>query len=331
MSHRWIANIAAAALAIGATVTPVHGQGQPAPAGHSKQIPRTDWGAPNLGGVWTGTTITPLQRPKELAGKEFYTPEEAAAVERKAATDRPDRWEYNDVWFDPGSRTVPSRRTSLVIDPRDGRIPFTAAGEKRNTESAARYGAGPRDSYADLDTGERCLTDGLPIPYYSGYNNNVHIFQTPKNVVIVGEMYGNRRVIPVDDSPKANVPQWLGQSRGRWEGDTLVVDTSNFADKAGYWWASAWRAARPTLRLTERFTRVDAETINYQFTMEDPEMFTRPWTMEFPLTNNQAAAGVTVGGLYEYACHEGNYGLVNTLRAARFEEANAGRGEGGVK
>jgi hypothetical protein len=144
-------------------------------------------------------------------------------------------------------------------------------------------------------------------------------------------MYGNRRVIPVNDSPKPNVPQWLGQSRGRWQGDTLVVDTSNFADKARYWWASAWRAARPTLRLTERFTRVDAETINYQLTMEDPEMFTRPWTMEFPLTNNQAAAGVTVGGLFEYACHEGNYGLVNTLRAARFEEANAGTGEGGAK
>ncbi len=331
MSHRWVGNLVAAALAIGTTITPVHGQEQAAPTKRSKAIPRTAWGPPDLGGVWTGTTITPLQRPKELAAKAFYTAEEVAALERKAVTDQPARWEYNDVWFDPGSKMVSSRRTSLVIDPSDGRIPFTATGEKRNNESTAHYGAGARDSYVDLDTGERCLTDGVPIPYYSGYNNNVHIFQTPTNVVIVGEMYGNRRIIPVDDSPRVSVPQWIGQSRGRWEGDTLVVDTSHFADKAAYWWASAWRAARSTLRLTERFTRVDAETINYQSTMEDPEMFTRPWTMEYPLTNNQAAAGVTVGGLFEYACHEGNYGLVNTLRAARSEEARGGTGEGAAK
>jgi hypothetical protein len=124
----------------------------------------------------------------------------------------------------------------------------------------------------------------------------------------------------MDGRPRTGVPRWMGESRGRRDGQTLIVETDNFADKSGYWWATSWRASRPTLRMVERFTRIDAETIDYEFTMEDPEMFARPWTAKIPLTTNQAARGVTEGRLYEYACHEGNYSLVNILRGARMKE-----------
>jgi hypothetical protein len=145
--------------------------------------------------------------------------------------------------------------------------------------------------------------------------------QTPQFLMIRGEMYHNVRVIPLDGRPRLNVPQWLGESRGRWEGDTLVVETTNFVDKSAYWWATSWRAARPTLRLVERLTRIDAETLDYEFTMVDPVMFTRPWTARVPLTTNQVSRGVTKGPMYEYACHEGNYSLINALRGARVQEA----------
>jgi hypothetical protein len=276
--------------------------------------------------------MTSLERPERFAGREYLTEDEAAAMEKKAKADRfvertPDPGEpgtYNQIWFDPSTALLPDRRTSLVTDPKDGRIPFRPEAKKMNDFSRARYGKGPFHGPEDMDTGERCLTDGVPIPYYSGYNNNVHIFQTPKEIVIVGEMYGNRRVIPLTPQPVGgDVPQWMGRPRGRWEGNTLVVETTNFADKhgTGNWWASYWRSARSTLKLTERFTRVDANTIDYQFTMDDPAMFLRPWTARYPLTNDQARAGVTVGRLYEYACHEGNHAMANVLGGARAAEA----------
>jgi len=282
--------------------------------------PRTAWGAPDLRGVWNGTTISPLQRP-ESQPKEFLTEDEARAIETEAAkrneTDAPppagDPGTYNQIWFDPGSRLLPNRRTSLVVDPKDGRIPFTPAGLARFRESNAHYGKGRRAIWSDFDTGERCLTDGVPVNY-TGYNNNHQIFQTETHVVIVSEMFGDRRTIFLDGRPRPAIPQWLGLSLGRWDGDTLVVETVGFADKGHYWWAGSWRASRPTLRLVERFTRTNAETIDYQFTMEDPEMFTGPWTAAYPLSSNQAARGVTVGRLYEYACHEGNYALPNTMK-----------------
>jgi hypothetical protein len=295
-----------------------------------KAAPRTPWGDPDVQGVWTGSTLTPLERPRELAAKEFLTETEAAALERRAAEGRVDApprpgdpGTYNQIWFDPGTKVVPSRRTSLVIDPPDGRIPFTPHGRAHTTASAVRYGVGPFTSHLDLDTGERCLTDGVPI-WFSGYNNNYQIFQTPEYVVIVHELYRELRVIPLNTGPRRSIPQWQGEGRGRWEGPTLVVETTNFADKSAYWWTTAWRASRPTLRVVERFTRVDAETIDYQFTMEDPVMFTRPWTAAFPLTTNQAARGVTKGPLYEYACHEGNYAMVNVLTGARAAEQGSG-------
>ena len=306
---------------------------QPKSASKTGTAPRTAWGDPDLRGIWTGSSITPLERPEEFAGREFLTESEADAIEERAARDRVDRpprpgdpGTYNQIWFDPASKVVPTRRTSLIVDPPDGRLPFTEEGRRHQTRSSARYGVGPRDSWVDLDTGERCLTDGMPLPYWTGYNNNYQLFQSRDYVVILAEMFRDRRIIPLDGRPHGSVPQWLGDARGRWEGDTLVVETTGFADKAHYWWASAWRASRPTMRLTERFTRVNAETIDYQFTMDDAAMFTRPWTAAFPLTTNQASRGVTVGQLYEYACHEGNYALPNVLAGARAKDGAAEKG-----
>jgi hypothetical protein len=295
----------------------------------ASQTPRTPWGTPDLQGTWTGSTITPLERPKEYAGKPVLTPEEAAAIEARArarnaaepSVSAGDPGTYNQIWFDPSSAVLSDRRTSLIVDPPDGRIPFTPEGRTLATKSSDHYGTGPRDSHLDLDTGERCLTDGVPIPYWTGYNNNVQIVQTPTHMMIFGELYHNRRVIPLDGRQPSGLPQWLGESRGRWAGNTLIVETANFADKAKYWWATSWRASRPTLRLVERFTRLDAETIDYEFTMEDPAMFTRPWTAKFPLTTNQKSRGVTEGRLFEYACHEANYSLVNVLKGARVRDA----------
>jgi hypothetical protein len=300
-----------------------------APVAGKSASPRTAWGVPDLNGVWTGSTITPLERPTEFADREFLTAAEAAALEKRAVASRIDAppqagdpGTYNQVWFDPSSKVVPSRRTSLVIDPPDGRIPFTSGGRSQQVRSKARYGKGPYNSWLDLDTGERCITDGLPI-YFTGYNNNYQILQTPDYVAIVHELFRETRIIPLDDRPHVGIRQWLGDSRGHWDGNTLIVDTTQFADREDNEWADAWRASRRTTHLVERFTRVDAETLDYQFTWEDPTIFARPWTASFPLTNNQASRGVTVGRLYEYACHEGNHGLPNILAGARAQEKSA--------
>jgi hypothetical protein len=331
--RKYLAVIIGAALGAGTVACLAPRAEQTTSASKTRTAPRTAWGDPDLRGVWTGSSITPLERPEQFAGREFLTEAEAAAIEERAAKERVDRppkpgdpGTYNQIWFDPASTVVPTRRTSLIVDPPDGRLPFTEEGRRHQIRSSARYGVGPRDSWVDLDTGERCLTDGMPLPYWTGYNNNYQLFQSRDYVVILAEMFRDRRIIPLDGRSHGRIPQWLGDSRGRWEGDTLVVETTGFADKAQYWWASAWRASRPTLRVTERFTRVDAETIDYQFTMEDPAMFTRPWTAAFPLTTNQASRGVTVGQLYEYACHEGNYALPNVLAGARAKDGAAGKG-----
>jgi hypothetical protein len=314
-----------AALAIPAAVTA--DRAAAAAAASKKPAPSTAWGDPDLTGIWTGSTITPLERPSEFAGKEFLSEQEAVDLEKRAIEAREDRppapgdpGTYNQIWFDPASKVVPSRRTSLIVDPADGRIPFTAEGRAAQSRSRARYGKGPYDSPHDLDTGERCLTDGLPI-YFAGYNNNYQIFQSRSSVVIVHELYHEVRVIHLDGRPHANVRQWLGDSRGHWEGRTLVVDTINFLAREGAEWQDAWRASRSTTHVVERFTRVDAETMQYQFTWEDPTIFTRPWTAAWPLTTNQAARGVTEGGLFEYACHEGNYAMTDVLEGARGDEA----------
>ena len=293
--------------------------------------PRTAWGAPDLQGIWTNATLTPVERPAAMAGREVLTAEEAAAFETSSAEARAasDRFipgnvgAYNQFWMDSGKVVTGDRRTSLVTDPADGRIPWTPAGRERLASDSARYGVGPFHSYTDADTGERCLTDGLPFVPLQGYNMNYHVLQSEGWVVMLNEMFHEFRLIPTDGRPHvpARVGQWLGDSRGRWEGDTLVVETAAFADKSRYLWRATWRAARPGLRLVERFTRVDDQTLDYEFTMTDPDMFTRPWTARVPMTTDHASRGVTSGPMYEYACHEGNYGLLNIMRGARAEDA----------
>ena len=292
--------------------------------------PRTSWGVPDLQGIWTNATLTPMERPETLGSTVELSPEEAAQFEERSAAQREanDRFipgvvgAYNQFWMDAGTTVVESRRTSLVVDPPDGRIPWTEAGRQRLSSDLDRYGVGPFDSWVDADTGERCLTDGLPLVPLQGYNMNTHILQSPGWVAILNEMFHEYRLIPVDgrDHMSDKIGEWLGGGRGRWEGDTLVVESVNFADLNHYLWRATWRAARAGLRLVERFTRVDETTIDYQFTMTDPQMFTQAWTALVPMTTDHASRGVTSGPMYEYACHEGNYGLYNILAGARAED-----------
>ena len=294
-----------------------------APAGATAM--RTPWGHPDLQGVWDFRTITPLERPAELADQEFLTEEAAAGLER-AAIVRAERLAqpsevrteplpaggsvgaYNDFWFDRGVNVVLSRRTSLIVDPPDGRIPtLTPAGQQRVAmRSAAR--ARPAVTWEDRSLFERCVTRGLPrLP--GGYNQNLQILQTPDHVVILYEMMRETRVIPLDG--RSHLPGdlrlWHGDSRGRWEGDTLVVETTNFSPKNDF------RGAAGGLRLVERFTRVDAGTIDHRVTITDPTTFTRSWTAAVPLRRTEAP-------MYEYACHEGNYGMEGIMAGARADE-----------
>ena len=299
--------------------------------------PRTPWGDPDLQGIWTGSTLTPLERPRDLAGEEFLTEEAAAALEQRADQNRfvervprdGDPGTYNQVWFDPGTRIVPDRRTALIVDPPDGRVPYTAETRARERLQMVYRVSGARNSWVDVDTGERCLTDGVPM-FWLGYNPNHQIVQTPDHVVILHEMFRDRRIIPLAGRPHGTIRQWNGDLRGRWEGDTLVVESTHFVDKTDDRWAATWRMPTETMHLVERFTRVDADTLEYEFTLTDPAKFTRPWSVRIPLTTNQAARGVTEGPLYEYACHEGNYSIVNVLTGARAEDraAEAAASEG---
>ena len=306
-----------------------------AQSGGGWTAPLTAWGAPDLQGVWTSATLTPLERPERQAGRELLTEEEAAAIERQSAENRAANdgksapgsvGGYNQVWLDAGTRITGSRRTALIVDPPDGRIPWRPGEREAHDRERARYGVGPFHSYTDADTGERCITDGLPnmVPLQP-YNMNLQILQTPGQVVMLHEMYHELRVIPLDGRPLTGVPQWTGEARGRWEDGALVVETVNFVDKPDAFWSSPWRKARSTLTLVERFRRVGPESIDYTFTLEDPEVFERAWTASAPMTTDQASRGVTAGPLWEFACHEGNYAMVNILSGARAEEAKAAR------
>ena len=324
MNYQILATIAVGGLVL---VNPVTAHAQPTERETLTDF-QTPWGDPDLQGIWTNVTITPLQRPEEFAEQDLLTEEEVAALEQRTAerrVDGPPRdgdpGTYNQHWFDRGTKVVGTRRTSLIIDPPNGRIPWTSEAEQANANRNPGRGRDYWDSHADLDTGERCITDGMPhVPY--AYNNNYQIFQVPGYVVILHEMFRERRIIPLDGRPHVNgqIDQWFGDSRGYWEGNTLVVETIQFNDRTGERWAAFWRAPRPTLHLVERFTRVDAETLDYQFTVTDPTMFTQSWTAEAPMSGDQEAMGATVGQLFEYACHEGNYAMENVLRGARLDE-----------
>jgi hypothetical protein len=283
---------------------------------------RTPWGDPDLQGIWTNQTPVPLERPAALEDKAFFTPEEARSVEENALGDLLKRLtaeiatsgELNGIWLEAGNGRVPLRRnTSLVVDPRDGRIPYTDEG-KRRWDATPKIPGPPLAANRPEDRAltERCIiSDSLfaPNPFY----NNFHrIVQAPGVLVIATETMHDTRVIPLDGRAHAGaaIRMWGGDSRGRWEGQTLVVETTNFNERRRF------RGATEQLRMVERFTRVDADTIDYQVTVSDPATFTRPWTIDNTLRRSDDA-------MYEVACHEGNVGLAAILAGARAEEAAA--------
>jgi len=289
---------------------------------------RTPEGEPDLQGIWDFRSATPLQRPARFAGREFMTEAEVVEYERLAA-EREDGRPPDDPrtepsvhpvwWLDYGKTVVKTHRTSLIVDPPDGRIPpLSATGRSRlAARNAATQGRGPSDSYEDRTLFERCITRGTPEGMLPGpYNNNLLIVQSPGYVLLVTEMIHEARIIPLGKGPhRSNVRGWSGDSRGHWEGDTLIVDTINFTDKTSF------HGSGQGLHLIERFTRLDAETLEYRFTVDDPSTWSRPWTVALPMTR-------TADPMYEYACHEGNYGLHNILSAARaLEDPPEGRGK----
>ena len=285
--------------------------------------PHTPDGQPDLQGVWGFATITPLERPGDLAGKQFFSEKEAVDYEkqflernnrdrRDGPTESDVSRAYNDFWWDSGTRVVSTRRTSLIVDPPDGKLPaLTAAGQKRAADRAEARRLHPNDGPENRPLAERCLmwgTAGPPI-LPSAYNNNIRIVQGAGYVAILNEMIHDVRVIPLDGRPHLpkNVRLWMGDSRGRWEGNTLVVDTTNFSDKTNF------RGADQNMHLIERFTRAADGTLIYQFTVDNETSFTRAWTAEIPMTKSNQP-------MFEYACHEGNYSLTNVLAGARAEE-----------
>lgn len=290
-------------------------------SGKNWTAPRTPEGQPDLQGVWTNTTITPLERPAEFANKPFLTEQEAAAYEKTFVTtqtgDRRDGGpeadvarSYNEFWRDRGTKVIGDRRTSLVTEPADGRVPaLTPEAQKRIDEAAEQTRLHATDGPEYRNLWERCLTRGLPM-LPGPYNNDFQIVQAPGYVVILHEMIHDARIIPLDGRPHvpSDVRQWMGDGRGHWEGDTLVVETTNFSEKSNF------RGANANLHLIERFTRVGPETIKYEFSVDDPTTFTRPWKAEVPMTKTDEQ-------IFEYACHEGNYALADILRGARAEEA----------
>ena len=301
--------------------------------------PRTAWGAPDLQGIWDFRTITPLERPTSLAGKQVLTAEEAAVQEQLTAEERVDRPPeegdtgfYNRFWLDQGTEVVSTRRTSLIVDPPDGRLPaLTAAGMQRTAERAVRWDRPIRERVAgympnriadgpeDLGLAERCLlgfNTGPPM-LPSVYNNAMQLLQTPDYVVVFNEMVHDARIIPLDGRAHlpASLRQWMGDSRGHWEGETLVVETTNFTDKTSSFSPTITSAvgSGEHLYLVERFTRVGPDTLLYEYTVEDPVTFSLPFSAEIPMHR-------TDWPIIEYACHEGNYAMPNTLAGARAED-----------
>ena len=298
--------------------------------GAQDQVRRTPWGDPDLEGIWTNATLTPLQRPPELASKEFLTPEEAAQFQRsrieQTNADRPlppgQVGAYNDVFFERGTSIVRSRRTSLVVDPPDGRSPaLTPDAQKKVEARQKREAVSPADGPEDRWLTERCILFGATVPMLpEPYNNNYRIIQSPGFVTILVEMNHDARIIPLDGRAHlaSGIQQWTGDSRGRWEGTTLVVETTNLKfnhqSRFGVGYLNGLSDER--LRVVERFTIADANTLTYRATVEDPSVFVRPWTVEVSMAR-------TAGPLFEVGCHEGNYGMFNILSGHRAEERHA--------
>ena len=305
-----------------------------APAPAAAQVdappPLTPWGVPDLQGIWSFATLTPMQRPAELADRAVLTAEEAAAYEQRDAEirSRPNPATFDEacpedfpfcsqaplayefrIWLDRGTTVVSTRRSSLVVDPPDGRIPALTPAARAQRD-AARAASLRAHAPADRSTVDRCIVGfnaGPPVTP-GPYLNHLQVFQSPGYVALLPEM-GDARVIPTDGRPHAGLRQWRGDSRGRWEGATLVVETLHAR-------TFIRDPASPALRLEERFTRAADGTLLYEVRVDDPTTWTRPWAFEVPMTRSE-------GPLYEYACHEGNYAMPNILSAARAEERAA--------
>jgi hypothetical protein len=289
--------------------------------------PRTAWGEPNLQGTWTNETITPFERPAALADKAFLTEAEAAAIEQRANAQRQnadgpakpgDVGSYNQFWFDSGTKVVSTRQTSLVVDPPDGRVPLRPEAERYRDDSEARSGDAPEL----MSPWDRCITRGVPGGMFpAGYNNSYQIFQTPGYVVILYEMIHSARVIPTDGRSHlpSSVRLWDGDSVGRWEGNTLVVDVANYNGRG--WIATNAAAGRvkgipqsESLHVVERFTMTEKDTVHYEVTIDDPKAYTRAWKAAIPLHRSGEYQ------MFEYACHEGNHAVANILRAGRAKD-----------
>jgi hypothetical protein len=331
MRHRYHGILAASAgvfLFVGLSPVPAVGQTSTSDAKKSAAAktftpPRTPDGQPDLQGVWNFSTPTPLERPKELGDKAFYTDAEMAKLLKEVAplaeggaADRDTRpakgsvadvtLAYNEFWSERGK---PLQRTSLIMDPADGKLPALTAEAKARIAARVNTRDRPAQGPEDRSLWERCLSRG-EMPRLPGtYNNNVQIFQGAGYVVLYYEMIHENRIIPLDGRPHVGpeIRQWLGDSRGRWDGNTLVVDTTNFTDK------TSLRESGSGLHLIERFTRTDANSIDYSFTVEDPATFTKSWSAGLPWSR-------VPGMVYEYACHEGNHGLRGILAGARADE-----------
>ncbi len=343
MNHRLLTSIGIAVVSLSTAAGQVPKTTAQAPAkvvakataaGKKPGAFRTPWGDPDLQGVWNDATSTPLQRPGGVGSKDVLTDEEAEDFQKTLAFDLTrDRRDggpevdvnraYNDHWMDARRLKITAdRRTSLIVDPPDGRIPprvpLPPERDKVRAERAAandRFNAGLPQHYTDFSLPVRCIIRTDSPPYLPTiYNNDFQIYQSPGYVVIAPEMIHSARIIPVDGRPHLgkNLQQWLGDSRGHWEGDMLVVETTNFRDYPGVIFQGG---NRETYKITERFVRIDATTINYEFTIDDPKTWTKPWTARIPWSridpNEQ---------MYEYACHEDNYDLVHFLTGARSRE-----------
>jgi len=283
--------------------------------------PRTADGQPDFQGVWATATLTPLERSAEFAGKEFLTEQEAAEYERRTLeqvnSDRRDggadadlRRNYNEFWRDRATTVVASRRTSIIVDPPDGKIP-TPTPEARKRQAARGEAGRVLSGPEDLALRIRCISRDLPmIP--TPNNNFLQIVQASGYVAMIYEMMHEFRLIPLDGRPHASerVRGYMGDSRGHWEGDTLVIDTTNFMGKGNFY------GADENMHLTERLTRTDPDTILYQFTVDDPTAFTKPWSGALSIRKTPEA-------IFEYACHEGNYSMTNILAGARGAENKA--------
>jgi hypothetical protein len=315
---------------------PVYAQSSAAGNAKKWSPPRTADGHPDLQGTWTNATITPFQRPAELGTKEFFTADEAAAFEKQRVDqNNVDRIEgergasdlarraYNNVWFDRGKHVSKTLRTSLVVDPPDGRVPpLTPEAQQKITAFRAELAKHPSDGPEDRLLTERCILFGAAGPpmFPEPYNNNYKIVQSPRLVAIAVEMNHETRLIPTDGSPHlaTQIRQWTGDSRGHWEGDTLVVDSTNFKfnNQSRFGVAYLDGMTDDNLHVVERFQLVDPDTIIYRATIDDPTVYTKPWTVEISMARRQDR-------IFEYACHEGNYGMVGILSGARAQEKKA--------